>query len=168
MILVRSDSDLHRPEQLRRKRVGVLEYQQTAVLWIRSILQREFGVAPTEMRWVMERPPARSHGGKTGFVPPPGFDDIATEEHRFRTATGIYPMNHCVVIRRTLAEQHSTLTRSVYDACVAARDLVSDCIHPMNWATRHLSEDVKRRHRASRPGGHHPASKTVPAGGYRK
>jgi 4,5-dihydroxyphthalate decarboxylase len=36
------------------------------------VLQHEFGVAPKDMEFWMERPPSHSHGGATGFVPPPG------------------------------------------------------------------------------------------------
>ena len=60
------------PADLKGKRVGVPEYQQTAALWARGVLQHEFGVAPKDMEFWMERPPSHSHGGATGFVPPPG------------------------------------------------------------------------------------------------
>jgi 4,5-dihydroxyphthalate decarboxylase len=73
-ILVRSDAGIERPEDLAGKRVGVPEYQQTAALWSRGVLQHEFGVAPADMRWFMERPPQRSHGGATGFRPPDGVE----------------------------------------------------------------------------------------------
>jgi 4,5-dihydroxyphthalate decarboxylase len=73
-IMVREDAGIERPADLIGKRVGVPEYQQTAALWTRGALQHEFGVAPEQMTWFMERPPERSHGGSTGFVPPPGVD----------------------------------------------------------------------------------------------
>jgi 4,5-dihydroxyphthalate decarboxylase len=71
-ILVRRDAGIKTPADLKGKRVGVPEYQQTAALWIRGVLQHEFGVSAAEMEYFMERPPARSHGGATGFKPPPG------------------------------------------------------------------------------------------------
>src|SRR6476646_7575148 len=43
------------PEDLKGKRVGVPEYQQTAALWARGVLQHEFGVSPKEIEWWMER-----------------------------------------------------------------------------------------------------------------
>jgi 4,5-dihydroxyphthalate decarboxylase len=70
--LVRADSGITRPEDLRGKRVGVPEYQQTAAIWSRGVLQHEFDVHPREIEWFMERPPSKSHGGATGFVPPEG------------------------------------------------------------------------------------------------
>ncbi|MEK7878929.1 MAG: hypothetical protein AAB285_03640 [candidate division NC10 bacterium] len=72
LAVVRARSDVHRPEDLRGKRVGVPDYQMTAALWTRGALQHEFGVKPTEMEWYMERTPEKSHGGATGFEPPPG------------------------------------------------------------------------------------------------
>jgi 4,5-dihydroxyphthalate decarboxylase len=61
------------PADLRGKRVGVPEYQQTAALWLRGILQHDFGVQPMDIHWFMERGDALSHGGATGFKAPPGI-----------------------------------------------------------------------------------------------
>src|ERR1700730_6437715 len=71
-ILVRRAARIDTPADLKGKRVGVPEYQQTAALWARGVLQHEFGVAPKEMEFWMERTPEKSHGGATGFKPPPG------------------------------------------------------------------------------------------------
>jgi 4,5-dihydroxyphthalate decarboxylase len=71
-ILVRRAAGIEKPADLKGKRVGVPEYQQTAALWARGVLQHEFGVAPKDMEFWMERTPDRSHGGATGFQPPPG------------------------------------------------------------------------------------------------
>jgi 4,5-dihydroxyphthalate decarboxylase len=50
-IYVRADRGIERPEDLRGKVVGVPEYQMTAAVWIRGILQDEYDVRPAEMRW---------------------------------------------------------------------------------------------------------------------
>jgi 4,5-dihydroxyphthalate decarboxylase len=71
-ILVRRDAGIETPADLRGKRVGVPEYQQTAALWARGILQHEFGAAPTQMEFWMERVPTHSHAGATAFKAPPG------------------------------------------------------------------------------------------------
>jgi 4,5-dihydroxyphthalate decarboxylase len=71
-ILVRSAAGIEKPADLKGKRVGVPEYQQTAALWGRGVLQHEFGVTPQDMEFWMERTPEMSHGGATGFAPPPG------------------------------------------------------------------------------------------------
>ncbi len=71
-ILVRKKAGIEKPEDLKGKRVGVPEYQQTAALWARGVLQHEFGVHPQDVEFWMERTPEKSHGGATGFKAPPG------------------------------------------------------------------------------------------------
>ncbi len=74
-----TDSGIKEPEDLAGKRLGVAEYQQTAALWIRGILEHDFGVSQYKIHWYMERSEEMSHGGATGFKPPPGisFNRIA-------------------------------------------------------------------------------------------
>jgi 4,5-dihydroxyphthalate decarboxylase len=71
-ILVRRAARIDGPSDLRGKRVGVPEYQQTAALWTRGALQHEFGVEPRDMEFWMERVPTHSHRGAVGFAPPAG------------------------------------------------------------------------------------------------
>ena len=73
-VLIRKDSGIQSPADLKGKRVGVPEYQQTAALWTRGVLQHEFGVEPKDMEFFMERVPEQSHGGATGFKPPKGVN----------------------------------------------------------------------------------------------
>lgn len=64
---------INSPSDLRGKRIGVPEYQQTAALWLRATLEHDFGVSQYDVDWYMERPEAFSHGGATGFKPPEGI-----------------------------------------------------------------------------------------------
>ncbi len=50
-IYVRTDR-IRSPEDLRGKRIGVPEYQLTANVWARAILEQEHGVAPADIIWV--------------------------------------------------------------------------------------------------------------------
>ena len=50
-IYVRADSGIRAPADLRGKRIGVPEYQITAVVWIRGMLQHEYGVHASELIW---------------------------------------------------------------------------------------------------------------------
>ena len=155
-VLIRKDSGIQSPADLKGKRVGVPEYQQTAALWTRGVLQHEFGVEPKDMEFFMERVPEQSHGGATGFKPPEGvtvnqipleknigsmmlsgeldatllyivdpnlidrstadlwshpdiaplFPDARAEGIRFYEKTGLYPINHGMVVKREIAEDH--------------------------------------------------------------
>ncbi len=82
MMLVRQGAGITGPADLKRKRVGVPEYVQTAALWTRGVLENEFGVTPKDMTFFMERLPARSHAGAIGFAAPAGvtIDQIPPEK----------------------------------------------------------------------------------------
>ena len=64
-------SGVEKPADLSGKRVGIGEYQQTAAVWTRAALQHDFGVSQYDVHWFMERTEELSHGGATGFTPPP-------------------------------------------------------------------------------------------------
>ena len=69
-VLVTAQSGIESPADLKGKRIGVPEYQQTAALWARAGLYQLYGLEAKDMRWWMERTEERSHGGATGFKPP--------------------------------------------------------------------------------------------------
>lgn len=52
-----------RPEELKGKRIGIGDYQQSLGLWTRGILEMEFGVKPEDMVWYQERGEHYSHTG---------------------------------------------------------------------------------------------------------
>lgn len=174
-ILVRKDSGIESPADLKGKRVGVPEYQQTGALWARGVLQHEFGVEPKDMEFWMERTPDISHGGATGFKAPPGvtvnqipkeknigsmmvsgeldatlmylmkknlvdraridlwnhpgirplFPDPLAEGARYYRKTGIYPINHGMVVRRRIAEEHPWVALNVLKAFEEANEVAN-------------------------------------------
>jgi len=50
-IYVRSDRGIEAPADLKGRRVGVPEYQITAAVWARGLLDDEFGVGPWDFEW---------------------------------------------------------------------------------------------------------------------
>jgi 4,5-dihydroxyphthalate decarboxylase len=60
-IFVNTNSGIQRPEDLCGRRVGATEYQQTAALWIRGLLQDDYGVRPQDVEWF--------EGGLEGYRP---------------------------------------------------------------------------------------------------
>ena len=172
---VRTASGIDTPQDLRGKRVGVPEYQQTAALWSRGVLKHEFGVEPEDLEWWMERTEERSHGGATGFQPPAGirfnripadqsigtmlvegkldatllylagnnlvdrsrvdlegnpafrllFPDPTGEGQRYYRKTGIFPINHGMVVRRSIYEQHPWVALNLFNAFRQAKENVA-------------------------------------------
>lgn len=76
------DAGIDRAEDLAGKRLAVGDYQQTAALWTRGILDHDFGVSQYDIDWYMERTPEQSHGAATGFTPPEGisFNQIPSDK----------------------------------------------------------------------------------------
>jgi 4,5-dihydroxyphthalate decarboxylase len=65
-IYIRDDRGIVSPKDLIGKTVGVPEYQITAALWVRGILQHEYGVKPSDVRW------------RSGGVEEPGRGQVIT------------------------------------------------------------------------------------------
>jgi len=167
-ILVRREARIDTPADLKGRRVGVPEYQQTAALWAHGVLQHEFDVRPRDMEFWMERVPSHSHAHAAHFAPPPGvtikqipaeknigdmmlkgeldatllyirakkddlvdrsyvdleghpdieplFRDTLAEGVRYFRKTGIFPVNHGMMIRREIAEKHPWAALNIYKA----------------------------------------------------
>jgi 4,5-dihydroxyphthalate decarboxylase len=174
-IFVRKDAKIAKPADLRGKRVGVPEYVQTSALWTRGILESEFGVAPKDMTFFMERIPTRSHATAIGFKAPTGvtinqippeksigsmlvageldacmsynrkhgdlidrsnvdldhhpdiellFQDSSAEAVRYYKKSGIYPINHGMVINREVFDRNPWVVINILKAFNMANDIV--------------------------------------------
>jgi 4,5-dihydroxyphthalate decarboxylase len=73
-IYVRADSGIASPADLRGKRVGLPEYQITAVVWMRGMMQHEYGVLPTEIHWRSGGQEEPGRDERTPLKPIPGLD----------------------------------------------------------------------------------------------
>jgi 4,5-dihydroxyphthalate decarboxylase len=51
-VFIRSDRGIKAPADLRGRRIGVPEYQLTAIVWARAFLQDDYGVSPADVTWV--------------------------------------------------------------------------------------------------------------------
>ncbi len=203
-ILIRKDRGIKTPADLRGKKVGVPEYQQTAAIWSRGVLQHEFGVHAREIEWFMERGPDMSHGGATKFKPPEGvklnqippstnigemmvsgeldatllyiadnnlvdrsridlekhpdittlFPDPLAERRRYFAKTGVYPINHAMVMKRSVFEKYPWAPINIFHAFMAAKqDVEKETLATLdsyfdtglldNAARKAVSTDVK-------------------------
>lgn len=78
-IYIRSGAGIREPKDLIGRRVGISNYQRTAALWQRGILQHEFGVRPQDVQWVQLTPtPPPASTNVTLEIAPPGttFPDL--------------------------------------------------------------------------------------------
>ena len=172
--LVRKDSGINKPSDLKGRKLGVPEYQQTAALWTRGFLQHEYDVHPRDIEFWMERNDDHSQGAAVGFKPPadvklhyipnetnmgqmliegkldgalrylagtnnlvdrssadlykhPDFKTLFPDPHaegvRFYNKTGIYPINHGMVIKREIAERHPWTVLNLFKAFQKANEI---------------------------------------------
>ena len=52
-IFIRTDRGINKPEDLRGKTVAAAGYSQSSLVWIRGILQHEYGIKPEDMQWII-------------------------------------------------------------------------------------------------------------------
>jgi 4,5-dihydroxyphthalate decarboxylase len=72
-IYIRTDRGIAGPADLRGKRIGVPEYQQSAALWARGMLHDDFGIAAADMRWVQAGLESAGRRDKFPLNLPAGF-----------------------------------------------------------------------------------------------
>jgi 4,5-dihydroxyphthalate decarboxylase len=152
-IVCRKDAGISTPRDLEGRSVGARAYTGTASLWVRGVLQDEYGVDISKVTWLSaeeEHVLAYQNDAPANVT----YDleaDITAElrsgrlaaaigipnrEGEFRpllpnareaardyyARTGVFQINHCIVIRDALLQEHPWLARSLYDAFVQAKD----------------------------------------------
>src|SRR6202166_3301962 len=73
-IYIRKGAGISKPEDLRGKRIGLPEYQITAVVWMRGTMQHEYGVKPSEIHWRSGGQEQPGRAERTPLKPIPGLD----------------------------------------------------------------------------------------------
>jgi 4,5-dihydroxyphthalate decarboxylase len=106
------DSGITKPADLAGKKLGVAEYQQTAALWLRGILEHDFGVSQYKIHWYMERSEEMSHGGATGFKPPAGISFNRIDPSKSLVSTLLDNELDVAHVASPFALQANTLDRS--------------------------------------------------------
>jgi len=81
-IYVRKGAGISKPEDLRGKRIGLPEYQITAVVWMRGTMQHEYGVHPSEIHWRSGGQEQAGRHERTPLKPIPGIDLQAVSEDK--------------------------------------------------------------------------------------
>jgi 4,5-dihydroxyphthalate decarboxylase len=131
-----------RPSDLNGKRVGIRSFTTTTGAWLRGILANDYGVDLDSINWVTFEDAhvaefvdttKRAGAGKQivqmlidGELDAalgeksdhpdlkPLFADVAAEEKAWFGNHGVVPINHMVVVSRTLCEQHPGVVREVH------------------------------------------------------
>lgn len=73
-IYIRTDRGIRSPEDLRGRLIGLPEYQITAVVWLRGLMQDEYGVKPNDIRWRQGGIEEPGRTERTPLKPIPGLD----------------------------------------------------------------------------------------------
>jgi 4,5-dihydroxyphthalate decarboxylase len=137
-------------EDLNGKRVGIRSFTTTTGAWLRGILANEHGVDLDSIDWVTfedahvaeyrdttKRAPADKQivqmlidgeldavlGEKSDHADlKPLFADVAAEEKAWFARRKVVPINHMVVVSRTLSENHPDVVREVHRLLAASAD----------------------------------------------
>jgi len=145
-----SDLDLGDPARVAGKRIAVPDYSMTLAVWMRGILDHQYGVHWSALRWVVGAQPrfakldglsyetstkdieqALIDGDVDILLAPRTRDEKLPQEQRrlrrliadpqhaeesYLAQTGIYPINHVVVIRNDTLQRVPRLGRVLYEA----------------------------------------------------
>src|SRR5436190_1589784 len=153
-ILYNTKTGIRTPKDLEGKKVGVHRgYTVTTGVWIRSILQHEFGVDLSKVTWLLSgdehvaeyRPPANvkpiEKGQKledmlaSGEIPAvvnielehpdvkPLIPNPVEAGFEALRKTGHYPINHTVVVKDELLEAHPGLAAEIFNAFTEAKNM---------------------------------------------
>ena len=174
-IYLNVNSKIRRPEDLKGKKVGVPEYQLTAVIWARGILQNDYGVDPRDILWFtggqeepgreerieLKKPvgvsiePVPRERSLSGMLDEGELDAVITPllpsvyarrsprvrrlfenfrevEKDFYKRTGVFPIMHTLVMKRSLYDKHPWVSQNLYKAFSHAKEEAMQKLHDTN------------------------------------
>ena len=154
-----------KPADLNGKRVGIRSFTTTTGAWLRGILANDYGVDLDSIDWVTfedahvaefkdttKRAPAGTQiiqmlldgeldavlGEKSGHPDlRPLFSDAGREEQGWFAKHGVVPINHMVVVSRTLCEKNPDAVREVHR-------LIAKSAESVAAASRFSSDEMRR------------------------
>ena len=196
-LFVNVDAGIRRPEDLAGKRVGVLEFLQTAGVWVRGFLHHDYGVKIEDIEWYIggfeepdddynERiplslpPRIRRHlispdktldgmlesGELDAMIVPNApksfirrspkvarlFPDYRDVEIDYFKRTGLFPIMHVLVLKRTVYEKAPWVAQSLFKAFVRAKEMVMHRLaappgvreyYPVPWLSDYIESTKK-------------------------
>jgi 4,5-dihydroxyphthalate decarboxylase len=160
-LYVRTDRAIDRPEDLAGKRIGLIDFQQTAAQWVRGILADSYGVARESIEWITAGLHAPVLADRAPMALPAGlrvtrvaatldamladgtldavispiaprcfvhattpvarmWPDARAAETQWWAQTGVFPIMHVAVVRRSLVAANPDLYEALTDAFGAA------------------------------------------------
>ncbi len=170
-IYIRADAGIETPADLAGKRIGVMDYTQTAGIWVRGLLEDEYGVTRQSIQWVtggLNTPLAKSRmvlnvpadirmerttgtldallkSGEIDAIMSPQapqgfrdghpnirrlFADYRQVETDWFQRTGLFPIMHCAIVKRSLIAADPLLSGKLLAAFGKALDLaITDIDH---------------------------------------
>jgi 4,5-dihydroxyphthalate decarboxylase len=151
-IYIRSDARITKPADLRGKRVGTTQLSSTAAVFMKGMLEHEYGVRSDEIHWYI--------GGLTSPTPRPliplnlpekfkiDFLNYKEAEQDYYRRTGIFPVMHIVVVRDDVYREHPWVAGSLYRALCRARDLAVNELYDTDalrlslpWLINHIEDN---------------------------
>jgi len=123
-VYIRTDRGIEGPADLRGKRIGVPEYQMSAVLWFRGYLQDEHKIAAKDINWVqagLEDPGRRD---KFPLNLPPGFPLVSLSDETLTDMLADGRLDAVISARRPpcFIDGHPKVQRLFPDYRAAERD----------------------------------------------
>lgn len=123
-VYIRTDRGIEGPADLRGKRIGVPEYQMSAVMWFRGYLQDEHNIAAKDINWVqagLENPGRRD---KFPLNLPPGFPLVSLGEETLNEMLADGRLDAVMSARRPpcFIDGHPKVRRLFPDYRAAERD----------------------------------------------
>jgi 4,5-dihydroxyphthalate decarboxylase len=150
-LICRRDSPVRGPADLVGKRIGVRAWSQTTGVWVRGILHDEYGIAPDAMTWITEEdahvqefvdPPfvqriaagqqlpamllsGEIDAGIALAIDPaqvrPVIPDAEAVAAEWSHKTGVFPINHVVVVKDTVLAEYPWLADELMRLFVASK-----------------------------------------------